>query len=52
VVSGREWVDVVEMIAFYPILQFTGLVACVLADFKHGDDDYFDGNGCGVWHGL
>jgi hypothetical protein len=33
------------MIALDPVLEFAGLVACVLADFKHGDDDDLDLDG-------
>jgi hypothetical protein len=33
------------MIALNPVLQLSGLIAGVLANFKHGDDDDFDGNG-------
>jgi len=33
------------MIALDPVLKLAGLVACVLSDFKHGNDDDFYGNG-------
>ena len=33
------------MIALDPVLKFAGLIAGVLADFKHGDDDYLDLDG-------
>ena len=36
--------DLVEMIAFHPILQFAGAVTRVGAHFEHGHDDYFDGD--------
>ncbi len=45
VVAGGERVDAVEMIALDPVLKFAGLVAGVLADFKHGNDDDLDRNG-------
>jgi hypothetical protein len=42
VVTGREGIDAIEMIAFDPILQFAGLIACVLPDLEHRDDDNLD----------
>jgi hypothetical protein len=34
--------DLVEMIAFHPILQFAGAVTGIGAGFEHSDDDDFD----------
>jgi hypothetical protein len=34
--------DAVEFLAFDPVLEFTGRVAGVGADFEHRDDDDFD----------
>jgi hypothetical protein len=45
VIGGGERIDLVEMIALDPVLKLAGLVAGVFADFKHGDDDDFYGNG-------
>ena len=33
------------MIPLDPVLQFAGLIAGVLADLEHGDDDDFDRDG-------
>jgi hypothetical protein len=32
------------VIALDPVLEFAGLIACVLSDFKHGDNDDLDRN--------
>jgi hypothetical protein len=43
------------MIALDPILQLAGLIAGVFAQFEHGDDNDFDGNGLwlrGAWDGT
>ena len=45
VVGGGERVDVVEVVAFDPVLELAGSVAGVFAGLKHGDDDNFDGDG-------
>ena len=34
--------DLVEVIAFHPILEFAGAVTRVGAGFEHGHDDDFD----------
>ena len=45
VVAGGQRINLVEMIALDPVLEFAGLIAGVLADFKHGDDDDLDLDG-------
>ena len=45
VIAGGKRIDLVEMIALDPVLEFAGLVAGVLADFEHGDDDDLDRDG-------
>ena len=44
VVGAGHGKDLVEMIALDPVLKFARRVAAVVADFKHGDDDDFDGD--------
>jgi hypothetical protein len=53
VVAGWEGIDLVEMIALHPILEFAGLIAGILADFKHRDDDdlYLDWARLGIGDG-
>src|SRR5207342_1495950 len=41
IASGQR-INLVEMISFDPILEFTGLVAGILSDFEHGDDNHSD----------
>jgi hypothetical protein len=48
VVGGGEGIDLVEVIALDPVLKLAGFVAGVFADFKHGDYDYFYGDGAGL----
>jgi hypothetical protein len=45
VISRRERVDAIEVIAFNPILQLSRLVAGIFANFKHGHDDDLHRNG-------
>ena len=44
-IAGGERINLIEMIAFDPVLEFAGLIASVLADFEHGDDDDLDLDG-------
>jgi hypothetical protein len=47
-VGGGEGIDLIEVIALNPVLKLAGFVACIFADFKHGDDDYFYGDEAGL----
>jgi hypothetical protein len=40
--------DAVEVLPLDPVLKFAGFVAGVVADFKGGDDDDFDGDRDGL----
>jgi hypothetical protein len=43
-IAGGQRINLIEMIAFDPILKFAGLIAGVLSDFEHCDDNYLDFN--------
>src|ERR1039458_345143 len=44
VITGWEWIDLVEVVAFHPVLQFTGGIAgvCALLEHSHHNDFYRD----------
>jgi len=43
-VARCERKHAVQVVALYPILQLTRLVASIGADFEHGNDHYLDFN--------
>jgi hypothetical protein len=43
-VAGRQRIDPFQMIAFDPILEFSGLIAGILADLEHRNNNNLDGN--------
>jgi len=47
VISGGEGKDLIEVIAFDPVLKLAGFVAGVIAYFEHGDYNDFYGDGFG-----
>jgi len=47
-IGGGEGIDLVKMVALNPVLKLTRFVAGVFADFKHGDNDNFYGDGVGL----
>jgi hypothetical protein len=49
VIAGLERENAIEVVAFDPELQLAGLIACVLADLEHRDNDDLDRDG--VWGG-
>jgi hypothetical protein len=42
VIRGREGKDLIQMVAFDPVLEFAGLIAGIGSDLKHGYYDNFD----------
>ena len=49
--SAGNGSDLVEMIAFHPILQLSGTIARVGAGFEHGHDDHLDRDRRVLGHG-